>query len=120
MLWNVAALKQLKSRDVLRVERDDLAVEQQRSIRELADSVGYDGKCSGAIVLISREQGYLRAFLIREDSVAVVFFLIDPTGSIERFWHQGREHGIYAEGDALAHCLILMKPSVGFMLPRQG
>src|SRR5277367_966764 len=87
-LRDVAALEQLKSRNPLRVEGDDLAVEQRGALAQLSYGGGDGGKGRRAIEVVARQQRDLCAFLISKDSVAVVFFLVHPTGLVKRLRHE--------------------------------
>src|SRR5271154_1374340 len=99
---HLAALEQLEARDSFAVEGDHLAIEEQGAVAKRADRLRNRGKRRAAIVAVAREERHLRAFLIRQDAIAVVFFLVDPPGFVESFADQRRQHGKRTKGNSIA------------------
>ncbi len=57
------------------------------------------GKVVRAIFSVPGKQSDVIAFFVREDPVAVVFLLVDPSKLVERFGNESRKHGLDAEWD---------------------
>jgi hypothetical protein len=103
VLLNISALKELEARNSLRIECDNLTIENQSSVSKLTHRDGYPAKCGGPVEVVSRQQRHFGAFFVREDADAVVLLLKDPTGPMKRHRHEMRQHGTYADGNAVYH-----------------
>jgi hypothetical protein len=77
---SAASLEELEPRHSLRVEDHDLAVEQQRPVRQGRDRGGDAGERLRPVVVVPGQEAHARALLVREDPVAVVLLLVDPAG----------------------------------------
>src|SRR5438094_3729810 len=85
-----STLKELKARDVVPVERDQLAVEHQLLARQRGHVPRYFGEVRGDVTQRSRVQPGATALPYRERADAVVLLLEDPLRSAR---HLARERG---------------------------
>src|SRR5439155_15853168 len=106
---DTALLEKLEARDKLLVEGHDFAVQQQRARGQSLNRGGDVGEAAGAVLGVSREEGYLPAFFVREDPITVVLLLIDPAGMVKRLRDQRRQHRL----DAKRHAILHWKKVVG-------
>ena len=93
----------MEARNSLRIECDNLTVENLGSISKLTYCGGDVRKCGCPVEVVSRQQRHFGAFFIREDADTVVLLLKDPTGPMKRHRHELRQHGTYADGNAVYH-----------------
>ena len=106
-----AALEELEPRDPAAVERHGLSVEKERPVLEPRDGVGDSRKRVRPVLVVAGHEAHAGAFLVREDAVAVVLLLVDPTRAIERLADEGREHRRAREtGSRSRHAAVSPRP----------
>src|SRR5437879_1101928 len=84
------------------IEDQHLAVQQQRARWQRRDGGGDLPELCGVVLRISREELDPLPLFVNQDAVAVVFFLVDPSGPVEGVLHQRGEHRLQTERDPVA------------------
>ena len=88
-----AALEELEARDVVLVERDDLAVQDKVVTRQATERTRHLRELYRHVLQVARHEPDAAAVAIGDDAVAVVLLLVDPAGAVEGLAHQRRQHG---------------------------
>jgi hypothetical protein len=99
--WDATLLKELESRHGIPVERDRLPVEQQGPGPQLSDDLGDVWEGSTAILRVARLEGHVRSLLVGQDALPIVLLLVHPRGTMKRLAHEGCQHRMDPEGNAL-------------------
>src|SRR5438445_1200208 len=89
---SAASLQQLEARDPLRVERDELAVEQKIPAGQRGHRQGDVGEAGGQVLQHPRPHLHAAAFAAGERADAVVLLLEDPFRPVDDPRRQRREH----------------------------
>jgi len=98
-----ARLKDLKAGDPVFIECNDLTIKEKSARGEHCDGRRHIRICCGAALAISRQQRDPAPFLVGENSIAVILFLVDPALPVEGLRHKCGYHRLNAEWDLFGH-----------------